>query len=58
MRAGILLHEDVALADIKGALLHLCHTMRKLYLAQLHTETVFFIMLGGIFSVCRVSIVT
>lgn len=31
MKVDILLHEDVALADIKGALFHLCETPRILF---------------------------
>lgn len=34
MRADILLHADVALADIKGALLRLCETIRGFCLAE------------------------
>lgn len=34
MKADILLHEDVALTDIKGALLRLCETIRGFSLAE------------------------
>lgn len=59
MWAAILLHADVALSDIKGALLWLCEMIRGLHLAEGSASSSDHLkqnknMLAGIVSVCSV----
>lgn len=63
MWAAILLHADVALSDIKGALLWLCEMIRGLHLAEGSASALDklkkkkkHMMLAGIVSVCSVCV--